>query len=128
MTVVVDTSVFIDVLRGHSEAADVLRRARRTGPLQASEVTRLEVLAGMRAGEQDATRALFGAFTWHPLDNHLAELAGELGRQWPPGNRGMDSVDLAVLAVAATAIAVDARLLTRNVKHFPMFRGLSAPY
>lgn len=125
MTVVVDTSILIDVLRGEPAAAAVLREARKTGPLHASEVTRLEVLAGMRAREEDATRALFAAFVWHPLDERLAEIAGELGRQWLPGNRGVDSADL---AIAATGIALDARLFTRNVKHFPMFSGLSAPY
>ena len=85
----------------------------------------MEVLAGMRAREEDATRTLFGAFVWHPLDEGIAEIAGELGRQWLPGNSGIDSADL---AIAATAVALDARLLTRNVKHFPMFAGLSAPY
>jgi predicted nucleic acid-binding protein len=123
--VVVDTSVLIDVLRGERAAAAVLREAREAGPLQASEVTRLEVLAGMRAREEDATRTLFGAFVWHPLDEGIAEIAGELGRQWLPGNSGIDSADL---AIAATAVALDAQLLTRNVKHFPMFAGLSAPY
>ncbi|HEY5224467.1 MAG TPA: PIN domain-containing protein [Microbacteriaceae bacterium] len=121
----VDTSILIDVLRGEPQAVAVLRTAREAGSLHASEVTRLEVLAGMRAREEDATRALFGAFVWHPLDERLAEIAGELGRRWLPGNRGIDSADL---AIAATAIALDAGLLTRNVKHFPMFSGLSAPY
>lgn len=125
MTVVVDTSVLIDVLRGASAAAAVLRDAREAGHLHASEVTRLEVLAGMRASEEDATRALFGAFVWHPVDESIAEIAGELGRRWLTGNRGIDSADL---AIAATTIALDARVLTRNVKHFPMFDGLSAPY
>jgi len=123
--VLVDTSIVIDVLRGEPAAAAVLRKARAVGPLHASEITRLEVLAGMRASEEDATRALLGAFTWHPLDERLAEIAGELGRRWLPGNRGIDSADL---AIAATAIALDARLLTRNVKHFPMFGALSPPY
>lgn len=121
----VDTSILIDVLRGEPQAAAVLRSAREVGSLHASEVTRLEVLAGMRAREEDATRALFGAFVWHPLDERLAEIAGELGRRWLPGNRGIDSADL---AIAATAVVLDAPLLTRNVKHFPMFPGLSAPY
>lgn len=125
MTVVVDTSILIDVLRGERAAAAVLRDAREVGPLHASEVTRLEVLAGMRAREEGPTRALFGAFVWHPLDENLAEIASELGRQWLPGNRGIDAADL---AIAATAITLDARLSTRNVKHFPMFSGLSAPY
>lgn len=125
MTVVVDTSVLIDVLRGESAAASVLRKARESDQLHASEVTRLEVLAGTRAREEGATRALFSAFVWHPVDERIAEIAGELGRRWLPGNRGIDSADL---AIAATTIALDARVFTRNIKHFPMFGGLSAPY
>lgn len=125
MTVVVDTSVLIDVLRGDPAAAAALRDARAEGPLHASEVTRLEVLAGMRPREEEATRGLFSAFDWHPLDDRIAEIAGELGRQWLPGNQGIDSADL---AIAATARALDARLFTRNVKHFPMFSKLAAPY
>ncbi|MEO8527854.1 MAG: type II toxin-antitoxin system VapC family toxin [Pseudolysinimonas sp.] len=125
MTVVVDTSVIIDVLRGDSAAAAALRDARQTGPLHASEVTRIEVLAGMRSREEEGTRALLGSFIWHPVDEPLAEIAGELGREWLPGNRGIDSADL---AIAATTIALDAVLFTQNIKHFPMFSGLSAPY
>lgn len=125
MSVLVDTSVLIDVLRGEAAAGAVLREARAVGPLHASEVTRLEVLAGMRAAEEAATRSLLAIFDWHPLDSRVAELAGELGRRWLPDNRGIDSADL---AIAATAVLVDARLLTRNVKHFPMFGGLSTPY
>ena len=33
-----------------------------------------------------------------------------------------------VNAIAATTIRLRARLLTRNVKHFPMFPDLRAPY
>ncbi len=106
------------------EAVEALRRARLAGRLHASEVARLEVLADMRPPQGDATRTLFGAFQWHPLDEGIAEIAGDLGRQWLPGNRGIDSADL---AIAATALALEARLLTRNVKHFPMFNGLSSP-
>lgn len=125
MTVVIDTSVLIDVLRGEPEAARVLRESREVGPLHSSEIVKLEVLAGMRPSEEAATRALLDAFTWHPVDEEVAEIAGELGRRWLPRNRGIDSADL---AIAATAIALHARLLTRNVKHFPMFAELSAPY
>jgi len=125
MTVVVDTSVLLDVLRGHREAAHALQEARATGPLHASELTRLEVLAGMRPAEEAATRDFLQAFVWHPLDEHRAEVAGELGRRWVPGNRGIDAADL---AIAATAISLDAELYTKNVKHFPMFPRLAAPY
>ncbi len=123
--IVVDTSVMIDVLRGEPAARAALSTARADGPLHASEITRLEVLAGMRPEEEPATRTLLGAFVWHPLDERLAEIAGQLGRRWLPGNRGVDSADL---VIAATAIGLGTRPLTRNVKHFPMFEGLSPPY
>jgi len=125
MTVVVDTSVMIDVLRGHPSAAQVLRDARHRGPLHASEVTRLEVLAGMRPAEETATRDFLGAFIWHSVGEEVAERAGAIGRQWLPGNRGIDAADL---IIAATAELLDAQLYTMNVKHFPMLPGLRAPY
>jgi predicted nucleic acid-binding protein len=125
MSVLVDTSVLIDVLRGEPAAGGVMRRARMAGPLHASEVTRLEVLAGMQPREEEATRGLLAVLTWHPVDERVAEVAGELGRRWLRSHGGIDSADL---AIAATAVLLDAELLTRNVKHFPMFSGLVAPY
>lgn len=53
------------------------------------------------------------------------DAAGALGREWLPSHRGVDGADL---AIAATALEVGAPLLTRNVKHYPMFDGILAPY
>lgn len=125
MTLVVDTSVVVAVLRGDPAAAEALSGARAAGPLHASEVVMLEVLAGMREHEERATRALLDVFAWHPVDERIAEIAGGLGRRWLASHRGIDSADL---AIAATVIALDGRLLTKNVKHFPMFGDLAAPY
>jgi predicted nucleic acid-binding protein len=79
----------------------------------------------MRLQEEATTRALLAIFTWHAVDDRVAEVAGDLGRRWLPSNRGIDS---AYLAIAATAVLLHAELLTRNVNHFPMFSELSAPY
>ena len=125
MSVLVDTSILIEYLRGHQHAADVLVNERASGVLHASEITRLEVLAGMRPAEEDGTRALLSTMRWHSLDEQVAEKAGELGRSWLPSHRGIDGADL---AIAATAVLLDARLITLNVKHFPMFAGLRRPY
>jgi predicted nucleic acid-binding protein len=121
----IDTSVLIDYLRGHAGAGDLLERERTTGVLHASEITRLEVLAGMRSAEEDDTRGLLSTLTWHPVDVEIAEEAGALGRQWLPSHHTIDSADL---AIAATAIRTGTRLVTRNVKHFPMFPDLHPPY
>jgi hypothetical protein len=121
----IDTSVLIDYLRGRPAAAEVLERERRSAPLHASEMTRLEILAGMRRTEEVATRPLFSTIAWHPVDEEVAETAGELGRKWLPSHHTIDGADL---AIAATAVLAGARLLTGNVKHFPMFPDLRAPY
>jgi predicted nucleic acid-binding protein len=125
VTVLVDTSVLIDYLRGHDGAAGVLERERAAGPLHGSEITRLEVLAGMRDNEVLPTVSLLSTLRWHPVDAQIAEKAGELGRTWLSSHRGIDSADL---AIAATALLLDARLLTLNVGHFPMFPRLDRPY
>jgi hypothetical protein len=125
VTAFVDTSVLIDYLRGHPGAAVLLERERAAAPLHASEVTRLEVLAGMRATEEEATRSLLSTLVWHPVDADVADEAGALGRRWLGSHHTIDGADL---AIAATAIRVGARLLTRNVRHFPMFEDLRLPY
>jgi len=125
VTSLVDTSVLIDYLRGHQPAASILEQARRSGPLHASEITRIEILAGMREGEEEPTGALFASLAWHEVDAAVAERAGALGRQWLPSHQGIDSADL---AIAATAILIRAKLLTLDVRHFPMFPDLRPPY
>jgi predicted nucleic acid-binding protein len=121
----VDTSILIDYLRGHAGAGELLERERAADVLHASEITRIEVLAGIRLAEADSTTALLSTLVWHPVDPDIAQEAGDLGRRWLPGHHGIDSADL---AIAATAIRSGARLLTRNVRHFPMFSDLQAPY
>jgi predicted nucleic acid-binding protein len=66
VTALVDTSVLIDYLRGDRATARILETERASAPLHASEITRLEVLAGMRPTAATAPRRLLGTLTWHP--------------------------------------------------------------
>lgn len=125
MTALVDTSILIDYLRGDDRASELLEDERATGVLNASEITRLEVLAGMRPAEEDRTRLLLSTLVWHPVDASVAEMAGALGRTWLASHRAIDGADL---AIAATAMLLGARLLTLNIRHFPMFSDLRRPY
>ncbi len=79
----------------------------------------------MRPADEAGTRSLLSTLFWHPLDAEVAEEGGSLGRRWLPSLHAIDGADL---AIAATAILGDARLLTRNVRHFPMFESLRPPY
>ena len=123
MAVLVDTTVLIDLLRGNPAARDFLSRLTEV-PL-ASEVTRVEILRGLRAAERDATERLFEALRWARVDEGIARRAGELGRRWDRHRPGMALADL---IIAATAEQLAADLATSNVRHFPMFPGLRPPY
>ena len=68
---------------------------------------------------------LLSVLRWHPVDEAVTEKAGELGRAWLRSHPGIDG---AGLAVGATALLLDAQLLTLNVKHFPMLSDLARPY
>ena len=127
MRIVLDTSVLIDHLRGRPPAAtEVIPAAIANGDeLWSTHVVRAEVLAGMRAGEETATRDLFRLIEWVAVDETIAEAAGALGRQYLRAHPGIDAVDLIVAAVTQH---LDGRLKTTNVKHFPMFPGLEPPY
>jgi predicted nucleic acid-binding protein len=118
---VLDTTVLIDVLRGHRPALDYLRSLREIPAC--SEISRVEVLRGIRHAERDAAEQLFRHLRWIPLDEQVARRAGGLGRTWRRSHL-LASTDL---VIAATAQEVGADLATSNVRHFPMFEGLTAP-
>lgn len=121
----IDTSVLIDHTRGVAGARNTLVRAAESGELHSSEVVRAELLVLIRPAEREAVSPLLKVITWHPVDEPVAERAGELGRRWLPSHNGIDVADF---LIAATATLIGAELLTKNVKHFPMFAGLTAPY
>ena len=123
MSIVFDTSILIDVLRADPAALDYVREVPEVPAC--SEVTRIEVGWGLRSAERTTAERLFQTIRWVPLDEPVARRAGELGRRW---DRHRPGISLADLVIAATAEQVDAELATTNVRHFPMFERLRAPY
>lgn len=123
MRVVLDTSVLVDHLRSATAAADYL--AGLEDRPACSEISRIEVIQGLRSAERRAAERLFALIEWIPVSEAIARRAGELGRRWRRSHAGIGVADL---AIAATAEQVDATVATRNLKHFPMFRDLRAPY
>lgn len=120
---VVDTSVLIDVLRGSPAATDWLAGLAEV-PL-CSEITRAEVLRGVRSPERARIERLLDALRWVPVDEATSRRAGELGRRHRRSHRTLGVADL---LIAATAVLHDAQLATGNVRHYPMFPGLLPPY
>ena len=120
---VLDTTVVIDHLRGMPAAGDYLRSL--TAVPTCSEVTRAEVLQGLRSAERRAAEALFTVLHWADVDERIARRAGELGRRYRRSHPGLALADL---LIAATALELAQPLATLNVRHFPMFPRLRAPY
>jgi predicted nucleic acid-binding protein len=118
-----DTSVLIDVLRG-SEPAVTWMAALEEIP-SCSELTRAEVLRGVRSPERARTERLLSSLHWAPVDEAVSRRGGELGRQYRGSHPGLSIVDF---LIAATAQLLDAHLVTANLRHYPMFTGLASPY
>jgi predicted nucleic acid-binding protein len=123
VTVIIDTTVLIDVSKGTSRAAEFFER--NVGDLVASEVSRIEVLQGARPYELELLEELFDVVEWIPVFEEVARRAGALGQQWRRSHSGIDVPDL---VIAASAQITGATLATLNVKHFPMFPGLKPAY
>ena len=126
MRLLVDTSVLIDHLRGDPRAVSLLAESAGVGDeLWSVTVVRLEVLAGMRAREERATLALLNVLRWQDVTVELADRGAALARRFLKSHSGVDTVDYLVAAAAQT---LKARLLTQNVRHFPMFANLEPAY
>jgi hypothetical protein len=122
----VDTTVAVDHLRGTPAATDLLTDLTAAGELLvASEITRFELFAGVRRSELDALELFFSSLAWAPVDEGITRTAGTLAQRLRRSHSGIDDADY---LIAATAMVLEADLLTTNVRHFPMFKALRAPY
>jgi predicted nucleic acid-binding protein len=123
VSVLLDTSVVIDILRGAAPAIAYARGLPE--PPICSEITRIEVVRGLRSSERRATERLFAALRWVPVDEPIARRAGDLGRRFRRSHQGIAIADL---VIAATVEELGFELATINVRHFPMIPGLAPPY
>lgn len=79
----------------------------------------------MRSAERAAVARLFSAIRLEPVTDEVAARAGQHLRTYRRSHPGIDVVDF---VIAATTQLRGARLLTLNVKHFPMIDGLTAAF
>lgn len=122
----IDTTIAVDHLRGAAAAVDLLTALIEAGDdLVASELVRFELLAGIRDKELAAFEDFCSALHWAEVTADIARVAGQLARRYRNSHSGIGAVDY---LIAATAIVIDAELLTTNVRHFPMFTKLVPPY
>ena len=126
MRVLVDSDVLIDILGGVSAARDALAAARARGDSLLSIMpVRTEILRGIAQHDLRDASELLGILRWIDVDVELADSAAALGRPFQRSHQGISITDL---MLAAAVERVGGQLLTRNVRHFPMFPELRPAY
>jgi len=125
---VIDTNVIIDASRSggsaSAAASTFLETAARTGELWSVTPVRTEVAWLMRPEESAVVHALFDRIFWLDVTVDIADRAAGFGQHYARSH-GIGVVD-AIIAAAAEVLS--ATVATRNVRHFPMFPGLTRPY
>jgi len=118
MTVLVDSDILIEVSRGRNTSviSKWLSLSNSDASILYSPVTVAEILAGARANEHAILNNLFAALTCVPVDEEVGRRAGAYLHRY----RASHSVEIADAFIAASAVANDAQLWTRNRKHYPM--------
>ena len=76
-----------------------------------------ELYMGMRPGEEAKTGKFLRSLEFYPVTWEVAQLAGDLFRQWRQKGQ---TLGLADVTIAAVAIIHNLVLVTDNRKHFPM--------
>jgi predicted nucleic acid-binding protein len=112
-----DSGILIRHLRNYQSYVALVERLSDAGDLYISAYTRLEVVRGMRDHERGKTFLLMNSMFTLPMDDTIADKAGELIRSWRA--RGITLGD-ADAVIAATALHYGLELVTTNARHFPM--------
>ena len=122
-SILLDTDILVDFLRGHSKAMAFVK-ACSTRVLLSSIVV-AELYAGVKGDAEQAVLDDFvSLFRIVPVSVNIAKAGGLYKRDYGKSH----GVGLADAILAATAEAEDAELKTLNSKHYPMVKGLRPAY
>ncbi len=118
MTVLIDSDILIEVSRGRDSSivGKWTDLSKSDAVLLYSSVSVAELWAGARANEHTFLDNLFRALTCVSVDSEVGRQAGGYLRQY----RRSHGVELGDALIAASAITNNARLWTRNHKHYPI--------
>jgi predicted nucleic acid-binding protein len=114
-SIIVDTDILINFLRGKKCALNFLVSAMEEADLCCSALTVGEIHAGMKEHEREHTEELFDSLTVVDVTRAIGEKAGSYKRAIKSQNLALNDC-----IIAATAFMIHAVLATGNDKHYPM--------
>lgn len=112
-----DSDVVIWCLRGRQETIHSVRALTEDGLPACSALSVLEVELGMKKGEEEATFGFLDSLRVVPVTKAIAREAAAYIRRYEARGRKIDFVDA---VIAATCLLEGFRLVTYNMKHYPM--------
>ena len=115
-TVLIDTDVAIDFLRGEPYARDLLLPLWDQGRAYLSVLTIDELYAGMKEKERESTGQFIGACQIEPVTQEIAARGGEWRAAYREKGLTLTAVDC---LIASTAVLQGHQIATRNVRHYP---------
>ncbi len=116
-SLLIDSDVLIDHLRKERKALDFLAAEIEEGSLLfISVISRTEILASMKSGEEEAVKSLFELMKPVDIDVTIADKAGEYLRKFSKSH----ALNIGDAVIAATSHEMTLKLITKNVKHYPM--------
>lgn len=114
-SVIIDTDVAIDFLRGVEYAKDLLIPLWEGNKAYLSVLSVFELEAGMRDREREKTTNFINACNIEIVTEDIAAKAGEVFRHQRKGGVALDPIDC---MIAATASIKRHKIATKNVKHY----------
>jgi predicted nucleic acid-binding protein len=121
----IDTNIIIDFLRGRSEAVSYFNSIPSNTELLISTITVTELFAGVaNEREEEQLNEFLQRYQAIAVDQHLARKGGLIKNGYGPSH----GIGIADSVIAATAIDKNAKLITLNLKHFPMVKKKESPY
>lgn len=122
-SLLLDTDVLIDFLRGYDKAVDFV--AANSHRIILSSIVVAELYAGVKgAAELTALDNFISLFTVIPVTSEIARAGGLYRRDYAKSH----GVGLADAIISATCESEDAEIKTLNVKHYSMIKGLKPAY
>ncbi|MBI4844048.1 MAG: PIN domain-containing protein [Nitrospirae bacterium] len=116
LTVIVDTDVAIDYLRGIQYANELMLGLWDGNTAYLSILSAYELYAGMRENEIEDTGHFIDACILEPVTIETARKAGEIYRRYRKEGLTLTSIDC---LVNATAVVKGHKIATKNKEHYP---------
>ncbi len=123
MSHLLDTCILADLMQQRADAETAIKKLPQRPCVCA--VSAMELYAGARSQREEANvESVLGLFQWTIVDATTFRRAGSLIRHYRP-SQGLDIADA---LIAAAAQQHELKLVTLNVRHFPMFPKLKPAY